>query len=233
MGSDCIISWSVLIFLLSICCSLVKLIIWESKLTGVRELTDDIELGSMKLCPFMNAVYFVSSVISFSQLFLPWILPYLWLIFAYYGIRINTLHNIFGTSLIKMSFDITNLDLAWIGISQQQVSHIRRNSVGGGGAGEGGQGKAQTGLLSYRDLLESWKFELESIGIILSRWRTAKVLIRLRGCAGWSATLLFASGKNWFSHDVTISLWDPTTINQIQHRKGTHLIKLLFTIFDV
>ena len=36
---------------------------------------------------------------------------------------------------------------------------------------------------------------LASIGIILSRQRTTKVLIRLRGCAGWSAYLLFAYGK--------------------------------------
>ena len=40
-------------------------------------------------------------------------------------------------------------------------------------------------------------------GIILSRQRTTKVLIRLRGCAGWSAPLLFAYVLNRFSHDVT------------------------------
>ena len=33
---------------------------------------------------------------------------------------------------------------------------------------------------------------LTSIGIILSKRRTTKALIRLRGCAGWSAPLLFA-----------------------------------------
>ena len=42
---------------------------------------------------------------------------------------------------------------------------------------------------------------LERRGIILSRQRTTKVLIRLRGCTGWSAPLLFAYGKNRFSHD--------------------------------
>ena len=33
---------------------------------------------------------------------------------------------------------------------------------------------------------------IASRGIILSRQRTTKALIRLRGCAGWSAPLLFA-----------------------------------------
>ena len=43
--------------------------------------------------------------------------------------------------------------------------------------------------------------DLDSIAIILSRQRrTTKALIRLRGCAGWSASLLFAYGiKQVFS----------------------------------
>ena len=41
-----------------------------------------------------------------------------------------------------------------------------------------------------------------AIGIILSKQRTTKVLIRLRRCAGWSAPLLFTYGMNRFSHDV-------------------------------
>ena len=44
--------------------------------------------------------------------------------------------------------------------------------------------------------------DIETRGIILSRQWTTKVLIRLRGCAGWSASLLFAYGINRFSHDV-------------------------------
>ena len=51
----------------------------------------------------------------------------------------------------------------------------------------------------------SYKLEISDIetrDIILSRQRTTKALIRLRGCAGWSAPLLFAYGKNRFSHDV-------------------------------
>ena len=35
-------------------------------------------------------------------------------------------------------------------------------------------------------------FGIESIGIVLSRERITKALIRLRGCAGCSASLLFA-----------------------------------------
>ena len=44
--------------------------------------------------------------------------------------------------------------------------------------------------------------DIKTRGIILSRQRTTKVLIRLRGCAGRSALLLFAYILNRFSHDV-------------------------------
>ena len=37
---------------------------------------------------------------------------------------------------------------------------------------------------------------------VLSRQRITKALIRLRECAGWPVPLLFAYGKNRFSHDV-------------------------------
>ena len=43
---------------------------------------------------------------------------------------------------------------------------------------------------------------METGDIILSRQRTKKVLIRLCGCTGLSAPLLFAYGKNGFSHDM-------------------------------
>ena len=46
--------------------------------------------------------------------------------------------------------------------------------------------------------------DLASIHIILSRQRTTKMKIRLRGCAGWSASLLFAYGINRFSHDAAL-----------------------------
>ena len=51
----------------------------------------------------------------------------------------------------------------------------------------------------------SWRLEIsdiETTDIILYEQRIIKVLIRLRGCAGWSAPLLFAYGINRFSHDV-------------------------------
>ena len=47
-----------------------------------------------------------------------------------------------------------------------------------------------------RQRLES--SDIEVIGIILSGQRTTKALIRLRGCAGWSAPLLFAYGITGF-----------------------------------
>ena len=50
-----------------------------------------------------------------------------------------------------------------------------------------------------------WRLDISDIetgDIILPRQRTIKVLIRLRGCVGWSAPLLFAHGINRFSHDV-------------------------------
>ena len=46
------------------------------------------------------------------------------------------------------------------------------------------------------------KFRIETRGIILSRQRTTKAPVRLLGCAGWSAPLLFAYGISNFSHDV-------------------------------
>ena len=51
---------------------------------------------------------------------------------------------------------------------------------------------------------------IASRGIILSRQRTTKALIRLRRWAGWSVPLLYAYGKNRFSHDVThiFQLWN-------------------------
>ena len=63
-------------------------------------------------------------------------------------------------------------------------------------------GKTQTNLLSWWDQLGSWNSATASRGIILSRQQTAKVLIRLRRSAGWSAPLLFAYGINRFSHDM-------------------------------
>ena len=43
---------------------------------------------------------------------------------------------------------------------------------------------------------------IEKGGILVSRQRIRQTLLRLRGCAGWSAFLLFAHDKNRVSHDV-------------------------------
>ena len=67
------------------------------------------------------------------------------------------------------------------------MSHITRKRV----FRDFRRGKIQTSLLSYRNSLESWNF---GYSIILSQQQTIKVLIRLRGCADWSAPLLFAYG---------------------------------------
>ena len=83
----------------------------------------------------------------------------------------------------------------------------------------------------------SWSHEIANIetrGIILSRQRRTKALIRLRGCAGWSAPLLFTYGINRFSHDVAhISL----TIDWFLHCNETtytvQTLKLIFTRLSI
>ena len=45
-------------------------------------------------------------------------------------------------------------------------------------------------------VLKFWRYQ------VLFKQLTTKVLIRLHGCAGWSAPLLFAYGINRFSHDM-------------------------------
>ena len=54
-------------------------------------------------------------------------------------------------------------------------------------------------LQSLARVLKFWIYK--SISIILFRQRTTKALIRLRECAGWSASLLFAYR---FCHDVDL-----------------------------
>ena len=51
-------------------------------------------------------------------------------------------------------------------------------------------GTTRTGLLGKWSQLETWNFGYR--GIIISKQPIIKVLIRLCGCAGWSAPLLFA-----------------------------------------
>ena len=54
----------------------------------------------------------------------------------------------------------------------------------------------QTSLLSYTDWLENCNFTCSRFTYrILSIKRITKALIRLRGCAGWSASVLFANSR--------------------------------------
>ena len=65
-----------------------------------------------------------------------------------------------------------------------------------------GQGKLKPACTANET---SWGLEISAIasrGIILSRQQTTKGLIRQRGCAGWSAPLLFTYDINRFCHDV-------------------------------
>ena len=54
---------------------------------------------------------------------------------------------------------------------------------------------------------------LGSLDVLLSRKRLAKALLRLHGCAGWSAASFYACNKVWFSGveahmtDVVIIQW--------------------------
>ena len=83
----------------------------------------------------------------------------------------------------------------WTCTDQYQTSHVTRKPVFG---------------ICYKVRLKpacsaTESIEISSIassGITLYRQRTIKALIRLRGCAGWSAPLLFAYGINRFAHDA-------------------------------
>ena len=76
----------------------------------------------------------------------------------------------------------------------------------------------------------SWSLEIldiESIGIVLSMKRITKTLIRLRGCAGWSASLIFAYGINKrgsFAVDFLIIALSHLSSNEI----NTYTITIVF-----
>ena len=77
---------------------------------------------------------------------------------------------------------------------KQCMSHITRKSVFG--VSDQVRLKPACSATEASQCLEI--LDIETRGIILSRKRTTKALIRLRGCAGWSAPLLFAYGKTSF-----------------------------------
>ena len=83
-------------------------------------------------------------------------------------------------------------------------------------------GKTQTGAATearYRLEIS----DLETKGIILSRLWTTNAMIRLRGCQGWSAPLLFAYGINRFSHDVAQIIWKTPIFSSSQHFLSIHM----------
>ena len=76
----------------------------------------------------------------------------------------------------------------------------------------------------------SYRLEISDIasrGITLSRQQTTKALIRLRGCAGWSAPLLFAYDINRFSHDVAHWLYVLITILHLYTSKTLYVHTVL------
>ena len=73
---------------------------------------------------------------------------------------------------------------------------------------------------------------IETRYIILPRQRTTKVLIRLCGYAGWSAPLLFAYGKNRFSHDEAYMYKEAhicAKVTSVSGSTGCHVL-LLFLL---
>ena len=84
-----------------------------------------------------------------------------------------------------------------------------------------------TGASQKLDILD-----IETKGIILSKQRITKALIRLRGCTGWSAPLLFAYVINRFPHDVAHILSD-TLLHGSQFfslKKGFHRLICAFVV---
>ena len=74
------------------------------------------------------------------------------------------------------------------------------------------QSEFQTSLLRYRDYLENWNFTCAKFTYDTFQIANNKALIRLRGCAGWSAPVLFANPRRQvFSRRgpfiITLNIW--------------------------
>ena len=74
-------------------------------------------------------------------------------------------------------------------------------------------GQTQTGLLSYRTSMRLEILVTETRDFTLSRQRTTKALIRLRGCAGWSVPLLFTYKTRFLMARLTCTWTDPVNHN--------------------
>ena len=70
--------------------------------------------------------------------------------------------------------------------------------------------------------------DIETRGIILSRQRTTKVLVRLRECAGGSAPLLFAHCINRFINGVAqMNTQESNKLNRLAHSTFCEVTRLL------
>ena len=98
----------------------------------------------------------------------------------------------YSTLLTRKTHRNAKVLLYW----DRQVGHVMRKPVFG--VSDKVRLKPACAATEARSKLEI--SDIETRGIILSRQRTTKVLIRLRERAGWSAPLLFAHGINMLSH---------------------------------
>ena len=80
------------------------------------------------------------------------------------------------------------------------MSHVMRKPVLG--VCDQGKLKLACAATEANKRLEISNIETKG-NVLFGQWIT-KTLIRLRKCAGWSVSLLFAYGKNWFSHGLYI-----------------------------
>ena len=88
-------------------------------------------------------------------------------------------------SILAATYSLTNQVIRGLHLSLV----MRKPVFGGLQPGKTQNRPAQLQRLASLDILD-----LASICIIISKQRTTKALIRLRGCAVWSASLLFAYG---------------------------------------
>ena len=75
--------------------------------------------------------------------------------------------------------------------------------------------------------------DIETKDIILSRQWTTKSLIRLRGCAGWSASLLFAYGINRFSHDKAHMCFDDVFLTGLYRNINSNECELWWAYLNI
>ena len=98
-----------------------------------------------------------------------------------------TIHPASGSSRGRVQFCIYNYYCSWF----NKMSLVTRKTCLRGLR----PSKTQIGLCSHRSKIEAWNLVHNRyfwFYIIVTKERTTKVLIRLRGCAGWSAPLLSA-----------------------------------------